>query len=190
MKRKSEDKEAKKSSTSINLSKPELYSIKLGECKTRLLLIVGFFIVYLLGIVTKIYSAEGISRAIILIGAFYFINNIIVWFFVKRMGKVNIVIHYLTLFLDIIVTWAIIFFTGKLDSQFFIFIYIFVFSVALRYSLKDGIIFSLLGISIVLSMIAIGYFEHSLTFIRLYNGTIFMASIFVIALVSIFLWLY
>ncbi len=187
MKRKSEEKEAQKSSTSINLSKPELYSIKLGECKTRLLLIVGFFIIYLLGIITKIYSAEGISHAIILIGAFYFINNILIWFFVKRMGKVNIVIHYLTLFLDIIVTWAIIFFTGKLDSPFFIFIYIFVFSVALRYSLKDGIFFSLLGISIVLSMIAIGYFEHSLTFIRLYNGTIFIASIFVIALVSIFL---
>ncbi|MDD3626753.1 MAG: SpoIIE family protein phosphatase [bacterium] len=170
-----------------DFDKVELFSSKLDDYRENAYLTVGFLVLYFIGVWVDIFEMKIPLLYSILLAAFYLLVNLTVWLLLKKFGKINLLIHYCTLLLDIIILWLVLYITGGLESPFFIFIFIFVFAVMLRYPLRDGLLFSSLSILLLISFILIDQLSGKFTPLLLYNGIVHLISIVVISIISFFL---
>ncbi|HDS09434.1 MAG TPA: hypothetical protein ENN73_04330, partial [Firmicutes bacterium] len=178
----------KKERVSLNdFDKVELFSSKLDDYRENVFFTLGFMIIYFIGLWAGIFEIKIPLIFLIFLALFFFLVNLTVWFIIKKYGKLNLVIHYFTLLLDVIMIWLVLFVTGGIQSHFFIFIFIFVFAVSLRYPLRDSIIFSGLSLLSIVLLILVEHRSGTLTPTALYTGVVYFISTLAIAVISYFL---
>lgn len=182
-----EKKEVKFPFQGLDLEDKTPRNILLEECRERIFFIIGFFIIYILGLITNIFSNSGFNLYITILGSAYFVFNVLVWFFTKKAEAISPAFHQVPLLVDFFAIWNVIFCTGQLESRFFIFLYIMLFAISMRYSKKLAIRYSILAVLIVLSFIILEQIEQTLTPVLLFNGFLILISIIVVALITIYL---